>query len=113
VRDEFITPILFITQDTKMTDDASLAAWVNELMEIEEASFLAYFHQVVEKSRQKSWHDRHIKHKLFAQGDFMLLYDNKYQKHLGKLQMHWLGPFLVVEIHESIDFKLAQLDGII
>jgi hypothetical protein len=28
----------------------------------------------------------------------VLLYDNKYQKHLGKLQMHWLGPFIVVEI---------------
>jgi hypothetical protein len=43
----------------------------------------------------------------------VLLYDNKYQKHLGKLQMHWLGPFIVVEIHESGAVKLVQLDGII
>jgi hypothetical protein len=43
----------------------------------------------------------------------MLLYDNKYQKHPGKLQMHWLGPFIVVEIRESGAVKLAQLDGVL
>jgi hypothetical protein len=81
---EFLTPSLFIAQATKMTDDDSLVERVEELMELEEARFLAYFHQTVEKSSKKSWHDRHIKHKSFAQGDLVLLYDNKYQKHPGK-----------------------------
>jgi hypothetical protein len=43
----------------------------------------------------------------------VLLYDNKYQKHPGKLQMHWLGPFIVAEIHDSGVVKLVQLDGIL
>jgi hypothetical protein len=47
------------------------------------------------------------------QGDFVLLYDNGYQKHLGEVQMHWLGPFIVVEIRESGVVKLGQLDGIL
>jgi hypothetical protein len=72
--------------------------WVTELLELDEARFLADFHQTVEKARQKAWHDRHIKTKSFVQGDQVLLYDSKYQKHPGKLQMHWLGPFIVVEI---------------
>jgi hypothetical protein len=55
----------------------------------------------------------HIKTKTFVQGDQVLLYDSKYQKHLGKLQMHWLGPFIFVEIEEYIVFKLVQLNGIL
>jgi len=50
---------------------------------------------------------------MFAQGDQGLLYDKKYQKHLGKLQMHYLGPFIIVEIHEFKVFRLTQLNGII
>jgi hypothetical protein len=35
----------------------------------------------------------------------VLLYDNKYQKHPGKLQMHWLGPFIVAEIHVNLELS--------
>jgi hypothetical protein len=62
---EFITLILFIVRVTKMTNDESLAARIAKLMELEEARFLADFHQTMEKDRQKSWHDQHIKHKSF------------------------------------------------
>jgi predicted HAD superfamily Cof-like phosphohydrolase len=54
-----------------------------ELQELEETRFLENFHQLVEKARKKSWHDRHIKTKLFAQGDKVLLYEILYQKNLG------------------------------
>jgi hypothetical protein len=64
----------------------------SELLELDEARFLVDFHQTVEKSRQKDWNDSHIKTKTFAQGDQVFLYNSKYQKNLGKLQMHWLGP---------------------
>jgi hypothetical protein len=110
---EFISPSLFVVQATKMTDDESITARVIELMQLDEAIFLANFHQTVEKSRQKAWHDRHIKHKYFAQGDKVLLYDSKYQKHPGKLQMHWLGLFIVAEICEYGAVRLAQLNGIL
>jgi hypothetical protein len=69
-----------------------------ELQELEETRFLVDFHESVEKERKKYWHDRHIKAKVFVKGDKVLLYDSKYQKHLDKLHMHWLGPFIVVEI---------------
>lgn len=82
-------------------------------MELKEARFLADFHQIVEKTRQKAWHDCHIKRNSFAQGDLVLLYDSKYETHLGKLQKHWLGPFIVAEIRESGVVRLTQLDSII
>jgi hypothetical protein len=37
-----------------------------ELQELEETGFLENFHQSVEKARKKSWHDRHIKTKVFV-----------------------------------------------
>jgi hypothetical protein len=86
---------------------------IADLQELEEVRFLVDFHHSVEKARQKAWHDRHIKSKIFVQGDKVLLYENRYQKHPGKLCMHWLGPFIVAEIRHSGVVKLAQLDGIL
>jgi hypothetical protein len=40
---EFITLSLFIAQATKMTDDESITTRIEELMELEEAIFLAGF----------------------------------------------------------------------
>jgi hypothetical protein len=50
---EFITLSLFIAQATKMTDDESIIARVVELMELEEARFLADFHQTGGKGSTK------------------------------------------------------------
>ena len=41
----------------------------------------------------------------------MLLYDSKFMKHPGKLQMHWLGPYLVNSITSRGAVQLKQLDG--
>ena len=41
----------------------------------------------------------------------MLLYDSKFIKHPGKLQMHWLGPYLVLSITSGGVVQLQQLDG--
>ena len=41
----------------------------------------------------------------------MLLYDIKFMKHLGKLQMHWLGPYLVNSITFGGAVQIQQLDG--
>jgi hypothetical protein len=82
-------------QASKITNDESIDAWVEELMEVEEARFLVYFHQIVDKSQKKAWHDWHIKHKSFSQGDQVMLYNRKYEKHQGKLHIHWLGYFIV------------------
>jgi hypothetical protein len=110
---EFITPRLYIVQVTCMKKEESVAQRLTELQELEETIFLVDFHQLVEKSRQKAWHDRHINTKVFMQGDKVLLYDSWYQKHLGKLRMHWLGPFMFMEIRTSGAVRLTQMDGLL
>jgi hypothetical protein len=51
-------------------------------MIMEEDSFLAGFHQEVQKERDKYWHDKHIKRKDFKEGDLVSMYDKKSLQHL-------------------------------
>ena len=108
---EFIVQTLLIATSLKFSEEASLQERLHELQELDEACFLAEFHQKVQKDRQKAWHDHHIKHKIFQVGGKVLLYDSQFQKFPGKLQMHWLGPYFVIEIRDSGAVRLAQLDG--
>ena len=85
---EFLTSSLYIAQITHMLEEESISQRLMALQELEETGFLEDFHQSVEKSRKKSWNDKHIKTKVFTQGDKVLLYDIRYQNHPVKLWMH-------------------------
>jgi hypothetical protein len=75
---EFITLGLYIAQITHMWEEESFMKRPMELQELKETRFLADLHQSIEKERKKYWHDIHIKTKVFAQGDKVLLYDSRY-----------------------------------
>ena len=75
---------------------------------MEEECFVAGFHQTVEKKRQKAWHDRHIRVKAFKFRGLVLLYNNKFFKHPGKLKTHWLGPYMVAHIIGAGTVKLQK-----
>jgi hypothetical protein len=51
---KFMTLSLYITQVTHMSEDESFVQRVMELQELDETMFLAYFHQIVDKSRKKA-----------------------------------------------------------
>ena len=61
--------------------------------------------------REKAWHDRHIKNKIFKVGDLALLYDSKFSKFLGKFCMHWLGPYQVKHVTNGGIVELTKLNG--
>jgi hypothetical protein len=44
-------------------------------------------------------------------GDLVLLYDNKVTQHLGKFQLHWLGPYVIKHVMEVGVAQLETLDG--
>ena len=92
---EYIITSLRIAAVTGMDDAEALEECIAQLVQLEEDHFIAGFHQWVAKDRQNVWHDRNIKKKQFAKGYLVLLYDSRFMKHLGKSQMHWLGPYLV------------------
>lgn len=81
---EHIVPSLRIATFTRMKDRGALEERLAQLIELEEDRFLTGFHQQVQKERKKAWHDRHIKLRTFKVNDLVLLYDNKFDKFLGK-----------------------------
>ena len=89
-----------------MNDVDAVKQTLSQLVQMEEERFVARFHQTVEKQRQKAWHDHHIRVKPFKVGGLVLLYGNKFFKHLGKLKTHWLGPYVIAHITEEGAIKL-------
>jgi hypothetical protein len=92
---EFILPSPHIVAINDLSDSSTIEEILSQLVQLEEYQFLADFHQQVQKEREKEWHDRHIKQKMFQVGDLVLLYDNKFMQHPGKFQMHWLRPYVI------------------
>jgi hypothetical protein len=81
-------------------------------MTMEEDQIVAGFHQQVQKSRYKSWHERHIKKKTFKEEDLVFMYDSKSIHHPGKLKMHWLGPYEVKTVTYGGFLQLKDLESI-
>jgi hypothetical protein len=108
---DYLVPSLCIATITNMTEEGVAQERLDQLMELEEDKILAGFHQEVQKAKDKSWHDRHIKKKIFKEGDLVLLYDNRYLQHPGKFKMHWLGPYQVEAITNGGVVQLKDLAG--
>jgi hypothetical protein len=102
----YLSPSLHISKITNMTEER-----LDQLMELEEDKILAGFHQEVQKAKEKAWHDRHIKKKIFIEGDLFLLYGKIYLQHPGKFKMHWLGPYQVEAITNGGDMQLKDIVG--
>jgi hypothetical protein len=95
---EYLIPGLCVATITNMTERGAIQEKLSQLMELEEDMIMVGFHQEVHKSNDKAWNDRHINKKNFKEGDFVLLYDNKYLQLPGKFMMHWLGPYEIKSI---------------
>jgi hypothetical protein len=52
-------------------------------------------------------------HNISSTLHMVLLYNINHLKHPIKLQMHWLGPFLAININNSRAIQLAQIDGVL
>jgi len=54
-----------------MMDHGALEERLPQLAELEEESFIAGFHQQVQKQHEKAWHDRNIKLHTFKVNDLV------------------------------------------
>ncbi len=85
---EYIVPSLRVVRSIEMIDIDTMIERLSQLVALEEDRFIVGLHQKVQKARDKAWHNRHIKNKVFQEGDLMLLYDSKFIKFLGNFHMH-------------------------
>lgn len=71
-------------------------------------------HYIIRSKRKidlkKKWHDRHIKNRQFEVRDEVLLYDNWYKHHLGKLKIKWFNTYISQSIKGKGIVKLKILD---
>ena len=108
---EYVVPSLKIAALTEMTDVETVNERLLHLLGLEEDCLIAGFNQQVQKAREKSWHDRHIKNKSFKVGDLVLLYDSKFAKFSGKFSMHWLGPYEVKNVTNAGTVQIVKLNS--
>jgi peptide subunit release factor 1 (eRF1) len=84
---------------------------LNQLMYMEEDNIMEGFHQEVQKERDKSWNDQHIKRRHFKEGDIVLLFESKFFQHPRKFRMHWLEPYEVKNVKAGGSIQLKYLRG--
>jgi len=72
---------------------------------------LVGFHQQVQKQHENSWHDQHIMLRTLKVNDLVLLYDSKFDKFPKKLQMHWMGSYVINNITDDGMVQLVKLNG--
>ena len=85
---DYIIPSLRIVVLTEMKYEDDVEQRLSQLVQMEKEHFDVGFHQTVKKQRQKSRHDLHIWVKPFKVRALVLLYENKFFKHPGKLKTH-------------------------
>ena len=107
---EYIVLSLRVVAIIEMTDVDAVKDRLLQLIHMEEECFFVGFHQNIGKKRKKAWH-KHIKIMHFEVGGLVVMYDNNFFKHPGKLKTHWLGPYVVKEIIDGGAVKLEKLDG--
>jgi hypothetical protein len=114
---EPIFPIEFEIKTLRMAQEIGLdlteahTQRLQQLNELDEARLFSLQCTTVIQQQRASWHDKHIKKKSFQKGDWVLLYDSRFQDFPGKLQTRWLGPYEIKEVHDNGTVTLVTIDG--
>lgn len=81
-----------------------------QINELDEARLLSLQHITIIQQHKEKWHESLIKKKTFQKGDWVLLYDSKFQDFLGKLQIRWLCPYEIQEVQNNGTLTLTTID---
>nr|GEX64590.1 reverse transcriptase domain-containing protein [Tanacetum cinerariifolium] len=82
-----------------------------QLNELNELRDHAYENSLIYKEKTKRIHDFKIKNRVFNVGDRVLLFNLKLKNFLGKLKIHWSGPFTITKVFPYGTVELSQANG--
>jgi transposase InsO family protein len=108
---EFELPSLRVAINNQLGDPESLQTRLLQLEALDEKRREAYLHTYTIQKYRKSFYDSKLAPKNFKVGDLVLLYDSRFFKFPGKLQIHWLGPYDVVDINPNGSAQLKDFEG--
>ena len=77
---------------------------------LDEERQLAYHNTHVAQQKRKSFYDSKLRQKELHVGDLVIFYDSRFFKFPGKLQMHWIGPYEVVDINSNGSAQLQDFE---
>jgi hypothetical protein len=80
---------------------------LNELDETRKEALQRTTH--IQEQRTK-WHDKYLKKKKFQQGDWALLYGNRFKDFKGKLTTRWMGPYEIDAIYDNGSIRIKTID---
>jgi hypothetical protein len=83
------------------------------LMQLDEIRHDATLVIEAQKKRVKAQCEKHVKLRVFSEGDLVLLYEQD-RDMLGakKFESMWRGPYIVKQVLEKGDYELVDYDGI-
>ncbi|KAM6575270.1 hypothetical protein CsatA_023597 [Cannabis sativa] len=89
---------------------AAREARLLQLNELEEMRFFSYENAKLYKEKTKRWHDKRIQHRVFEEGQQVLLFNSRLKLFPGKLKSRWSGPFTIVKVYPfgAVDIKNEQ-----
>jgi hypothetical protein len=108
---EFEIPSLRVAIENRLGDEDSLKARLYALEALDEKRRDAHLHTYAMQVRRKSYYDSKLRPKQFKEGDLVLLYDSRFFKFPGKLQIHWLGPYEVMDVNPNGSLQLKDFEG--
>ncbi|XP_062114658.1 uncharacterized protein LOC133825773 [Humulus lupulus] len=90
--------------------DAAGEARMLQLNELEEMRLFSYENAKLYKEKTKRWHDKRIQHRVFEEGQRVLLFNSRLKLFPGKLKSRWSGPFTIVKVYPygAVDVKEDQ-----
>ena len=57
------------------------------------------------------WHDKSIQKKQFQPGDWVLLYDSRFEMFKGKFHTCWMGPYKLIRVFENGAVEFKTING--
>nr|GEY26956.1 reverse transcriptase domain-containing protein [Tanacetum cinerariifolium] len=70
----------------------------------------SFENSLIYKEKSKRLHDSKIKDRVFNVGDRVLLFNSRLKVFLGKLKIHWSGPFTITKVFPYGTVDLSQTD---
>ena len=108
---DFVVPSLKVTTKQKLPLMESLKFRQHHPNQLEENKELsAYVSKVIQNWRQ-AWVNNNVKFKIFKSGDWVMLYNSKLGRHLGKLELRYVGPYKIEEDVGQGPFMISDVFG--
>ena len=108
---EFSLPTYRIIHSQRLDVEESQLQRLQQLEQVEEDRDTALQHTYIQQAQRKKAYDKKLRKKDIHAQDWVLLYDNRFNKFPGKLHTRWMGPYKVLNVWKNGSLQLIDMEG--